>query len=434
MPSNSGTATVTYFTATGQVYTQPVPLTAGIPVTLDVNAELAAYYPGGVEVSTQVAFPANGVAERKLSFNRNGWQGSTDVVGATQTSNVWNFAEGSTLSVFSEYLTLENPNSSAVVATLNYFTDSGANPIKTVTLPASSRTTIPVFVGNPANSQNCTPAVDCGIGVGLGGVSVQVQTDPSTPIVAERPMYVNGFGFQGPTPIHDGDVSAGAIAAAKTWDFAEGSTLPGFWEYLSLENPSGLSTNATLTYQLQSGGPIAKAVPIAAHSRVTVEVFNPLYGVGSNQGGVSVHIASDSQPIVAERPMYMAHDFGTGMVAGATVVVGSNGASSTFEFAQADTLVGDFDYLTLQNSGSTDASVTIKNYNLNGQLNPTQVTVKANSRKTVQIFSDLGAIGTQSEMGLVIASTQPILVEKPTYSTLGNGGATDTTGFTPLTP
>src|SRR5436305_13512827 len=101
-------------------------------------------------VSAVVKFPAPGVAERVIHVNTGTWHGSTAIVGTTRPANEWDFAEGSTFSAFSEYLTLQNPNGTPAQVTLNYVTDSGAHPTRTLTLPPTSRTTVPVFSGNPA--------------------------------------------------------------------------------------------------------------------------------------------------------------------------------------------------------------------------------------------------------------------------------------------
>src|SRR5207248_4546532 len=84
-------------------------------------------------------------------------------------------------------------------------------------------------------------------------------------------------------------------------------------------------------------------------------------GVGPEIGGVSVQVTSN-QPIVAERPMYMVLDFGTGPVAGAHVVMGATGLGRLFGFAAGSTVAGENDYLTLQNTGGLAAQMTITYY------------------------------------------------------------------------
>jgi hypothetical protein len=157
-------------------------------------------------------------------------------------------------------------------------------------------------------------------------------------------------------------------------------------------------------------------------------------GVGPNVGGVSLQVVSRDHPIVVERPMYMVRDFGSGNVAGAHDVVGANGLGELFGFAAASTATGQADYLTLQNPGDADATVTISYYTKDGRIDK-PVTVPAHSRVTVPIYvaSAPGGLGTgYSPLGVVVTSNQPILVEKPTYGATSTAyGATDTVGYTP---
>src|SRR2546430_1983870 len=144
--------------------------------------------------------------------------------------------------------------------------------------------------------------------------------------------------------------------------------------YLTLQHAGNTAASVGLNYVTDSGAHPVKTLMVNAHSRVTVEVFHgdpttnqsscvpnaagANCGVGPNIGGVSVQVTSN-QPIVAERPMYMVLDFGTGSVAGAHVVVGATGLGTLFGFAAGSTVAGENDYLTLQNTGGLAAQGTI---------------------------------------------------------------------------
>ncbi len=424
MPNASGMATIDYYTPSGHMGTIPQALTAGQVSVEDIVPDVGQ----NQNVSSRVSLPGPGVVERVIHFNNGSWHGTTDVVGTPQPATEWDFAEGSTLPQFSEYLTLQNPNATPVTATLNYVTDVlGVHPTKTVVLPASSRTTVPVFTGNTAAVVNCDPSSSCGVGPNFGGVSIQVLA--TAPIIAERPFYVNGFSF-GSGTIRDGHVAFGAHGAATQWYFAEGTTLPGFNEYLTLQNPGALPASVSLRYMDTYGTVTNKSLTVAAQSRSTVEVFGTALGVGPGVTGVSTQISS-SQPIVAERPMYMVFDFGGGAVAGAHDVVGATSLGTLYGFAAASTAAGDNDYLTILNSSaSATAHLTITYYTPNGPI-ARAVTVPPDSRHTVEVFNALEGTGRGfSSLGIVVSSDQPVLVEKPTYSAnSGTYGAADTLGF-----
>jgi hypothetical protein len=120
-------------------------------------------------------FTYNGAAGNNIT-------GGHNVIGATRTAGVWDFAEGFTGTGFDEYLTIQNPGATAGTATITYFVEGQASPTtKTVSLPANSRTTIAVHEAS-ANG---------GLGRGLAH-STKVAAD--VPIVVERPMYFNYLG------------------------------------------------------------------------------------------------------------------------------------------------------------------------------------------------------------------------------------------------
>lgn len=425
MPNYSGTALIDFYTQNGHSQTR-VSLVAGQVYPFNVNS-LGQY----LQVSAHVTLPAPGVVERKQTFSTGTWSGSSDKVGVPSPRSEWDFAEGSTLPFFSEYLSLQNPNPTAVTTDLDYVTDAGVHPDKTLVLPAMSRTTVEVFRGGGGDDSACSASAGtCGVGPGIQGVSVRVLARGGAQIVAERPMYVNGFDF-GAGAIHDGDDVFGAAGPATDWSFAEGNTLTGFNEFLCLQNPSDTPAHVSLDYVTSTGQAITRQITIPPVTRGTVQVWatSSSGGIGPGLTGVSVHVSSDVG-IVAERPMYVVHDFGQGPVSGADVVVGATETAQLFGFASASTLSGEYDFLTLGNTGPSGANVTITYY-------PGHVAglwVGPHSRQTVQVFGDPTQDGDGrglSQIGILVQSTAPILVEKPTYSIRGSGGATDTLGYSP---
>jgi hypothetical protein len=440
MPQQGGLAQIDYYTGSGHLPSVFVELTAGQVLREDVNADVGPNQP----VSARVEFPYAGVAERTLNFNFGSWYGSTDVVGAAAPSTRWDFAEGSTLPFFSEYLTLQNPNASSTSATLTYFTDTRLTPTRTLQLAPNSRTTVGVFDGDTspgptACSIDGGSAVHCGVGGNVAGVAVEVTSGLA--IIAERPFYVNNFSF-GSGAIRDGHDAFGANAPAMVWNLAEGTTLGGFNEYLTLQNPNSASATVDLRYFLDTGQHPIKTTVLPPTSRTTIEVFrgSPTYdnacspaagtcGVGVGIGGVSVQVTSRDQPIVAERPMYMVVNFGNGRVAGAHVAMGSTGLSTTFDFAYASTIRGESDFLTIQNPNLSQANITATYYTGSGVVSK-PIVVGPQSRHTVPLDDPNEGFGPGQTTGIHISSNQLILVEKPTYSVNPSTfGATDTVGF-----
>ena len=235
------------------------------------------------------------------------------------------------------------------------------------------------------------------------------------------------------------------------WSFAEGTTAPGFNEYLTVENPGGQPALVNLDYVISGSKTVlSRQLATAPQSRTTVEVWKGTSssqlvsncvpngvgancGVGRGVGGVSVLVTSSGaapQPIVVERPMYMVHDFGSGTVAGAHDVVGASAAATRLGFSSLSTYAGDNDYLTIENQNAVAAQVTITYYNGGLNLVHQQLTVGAQTRATVETWK--ADTGQWYPVGVLLRSDQPIVVEKPTYSSDPLGyGATDTLGFSP---
>lgn len=422
MPGQTGTATIDYFTETGHSGPFTVSVAAGQVVAEDVTARLGA----GHDVSARVTFSGPGVAERVMRFNRGqgaGWTGSTDQVGVGAPATEWDFAEGSTLDSFSEFLTLQNPNPQPVTATLNYLLQdfAGPAPVKTVVVPANSRSTVDVFLGE-TGSHPCSEPATCGVGRGWAGVGVKITT-AGGPLIAERPMYVNGCNCWGGGAIWDGHDSFGATAPAMAWDFAEGTTGAGFQEYLTVANPdpAQVATVSASFYFGPGQPPLLQGFGIDPHSRITI----PVETVVGRFRDVSIHLDS-SLPVVAERPMYMVRDFGSGVVAGAHDGLGWNRPlASAYSFATASTIPGEADFLTFENPGAQAADVRIAYFPGGRRL----LSVGPGSRATVDLRGPNGPGPNLALVGISIHSSRPLLAEKPTYGTgYWTYGATVTPG------
>jgi centrosomal CEP192-like protein/uncharacterized protein DUF5719 len=449
-PNQNANVTIDYYTPTAHT-SKSLTLTAGHVLAESVHADVGP----GQPVSVKVTMDAMGVVERTIHFNFGSWYGSTDEVGVSEPQQEWDFAEGSTLAAFSEYLTLQNPNATDVPVQLNYVTSTGATPSKTVTLPANARTTVEVFNGTPTSSCSIVngTAVGCGVGGGFVGVSLQVVS-MGAPIIAERPFYVNGLDF-GSGPIHDGHDAFGASSPQSQWNFAEGTTLGGFNEYLTLQNANAGDSTVDIHYFNQDGVEVTKTVTLPGHTRTTIEVFTGTFadgtcsvvngmgvgcGVGRGIVGLSAQVVVrvGNPAIVAERPMYMVYrtqNGGATAVAGAHDVVGATQLAQQFGFAWASTQAGDDDYLTIGNPTTSPATVTITYYGPSGQIGSAfTVSVGAHVRQTIQLWSPAsGGVGPgQAQVGIILTASQPVQVEKPTYSSNAiTYGATDTSGYTP---
>jgi len=223
------------------------------------------------------------VAERVMYFDYGGWTGGSCVMGATILANQYYFAEGTTRNGFAEYLTLQNSGDTAITVDAEYQFYGGWPPyLKSYTLPAASRQTYYV----PFQT--------------LPDQDVSVKLSSTSPFLAERPMYFDYTGYGANWT--GGHCVIGAAVPASEWFFAEGCTLPGFHEYLCLQNPGDSDATVEIAYLTQEAGALpVQTTVVPAHSRVT-SLVNVAAGDGYQ---LSCRVRVISGPaIVAERPMY----------------------------------------------------------------------------------------------------------------------------------
>jgi DNA-binding beta-propeller fold protein YncE len=269
----AASVTVTYMFDNTPPQDQAVTLDPHSRKTIDVNEAVG----DGRDVSIVVNSDLPIVAERPMYFKYNGRiTGGHVVIGATEPDTHFYLAEGTTRAGFAEYLCLLNPGETDANVTLRYMFTDGTKIEKNVVVGATSRHTVNVRddVGDEKD------------------VAVEIISDQ--PVVVERPMYFvyRGIIFGGHNVVATSDLGT-------NFYFAEGTTRPGFEEWICLFNPGDADAEVTITCMLSDGSTIPLTLTVGAHSRATVFI-NQIVPEGSD---VSVGIQS-SQPIVTERPIY----------------------------------------------------------------------------------------------------------------------------------
>ena len=214
-------------------------------------------------------------------------------MGATEPDTHFFLAEGTTRAGFQEYLCLLNPGDQPANVTLRYMFTDGTNLEQNVTVGASSRRT-----------------VDVNEAVG-GEKDVAIEIISDQPIVVERPMY---FVYKG--IIIGGHNIIATTDLGTTFYFAEGTTRPGFEEWICMLNPGDEAATVDITYMFSDGTTMPQKVTVGAHSRLTISVKEYV------PEGVDVSLAiKSSQPIVVERPIYFNFN---GDTTGGSVSMGFN--------------------------------------------------------------------------------------------------------------
>lgn len=426
----AGSASVTFMFPGGATYSMSRAVDAYSRVSIDV-ASFPQVRAMGPDLSARVTTPLGWVAERQMLFDYGPglWTGGHDKVGVGSASKTWYFAEGTSQPGFSEFLTIQNPNSFAVAETIVYQPEGCVVPgglSREFTVAPFARETISVT--DPGDPRGVRGATCVGVGAFVSS---------SAPVVAERPEYFNYAGYP-MGEVSDGHVAFGATAPATSWFFAEGTTLPPFKEYLTLANPGADGADVTLDYQVLGGLPVQKIAHVAAGGRRTIDVADLAEGVGPGRTGVSVHLTS-TRPLVAERPMYLHNDWGFGPIGGGHDTLGALAPGLNFGFATGH--VGPMwrEYLTIQNPGPVPATATIAYIGASGDAalpKPLirKIDLPALSRTNVEVFgaSAQGGVGPlegDHDIATTIASSAPILVERPQYFIEGSAtGASDAVG------
>jgi hypothetical protein len=295
----------------GPVVTKTLTLAPTSRATVNVNDPAQGIGTGVLGHATHVGANVPILVERPLYFDRviEGTEinGATASFGTAPSQSLF-LGEGNVLSAWDEFLTLANPDPvNDITVNLTYLLEGGAAPIaKSVSVPHGARRTIQVFNASDPG----------GIGRDVSdpvsrGVSVQITTSAIRGVVAERPLYFNSLIDQG-LVVNDGTDKPATPAPAKTWSFAEGTSLPDFLTFFTISNPGAADAHMVATYLTNLGEVLARPFTVPAHSRATIQAYNPAQvpqgALGLSREGFATTFASDVS-VVVERPIYEIHSF-----------------------------------------------------------------------------------------------------------------------------
>jgi len=301
-PSKQDTdAIITYYYTGKEPKAETVTIPATSRKTIDVNTDAGA----DADVSLAVTAKSDIVAERVMYFSATNPirglspDGVHNSTGTDAAATEWSFAEGTTRSNFNEWLCLMNPGGENTNVKVRYLTFDRGVITRDKLVPANSRFTVNVNADVGAETD----------------LSMQVTSDK--PIVAERPMYFEYQPASLPGELWGGGHNVmGARSAAKNWEFAEGTTRPGFETYLCVSNPNAKDVEVTIQYITDLNGTKDKKtekVTVAGNTRHTI-LINSVIGADRD---VSFKVTAGA-PIVVERSMY----FSTGGYVGGGASLG----------------------------------------------------------------------------------------------------------------
>ena len=230
------TATLRFLRSDGQVFPVQVAMPARSRRTVDPETV------AGLEArdfSIVVESNAPLIVDRTMTWGAGGY-GSHAETSVDAPVPVWYLAEGSTSADFSLFYLLQNPNPTAVTATIDFLLPPGQAPLqRTYTLRPNSRLTIAVDEIPEVASTDLSAVITA-----------------SAPIIVERAMYMSHPG----QPFSAGHESAGVVAPARAWFLAEGATGPFFDMFILMANPSTSAAEVEARYLTSTGTVLPEAL------------------------------------------------------------------------------------------------------------------------------------------------------------------------------
>ena len=342
---------------------------------------------GNQDVSMKVESDKEIVAERPMYFNYHGvWPGGHDQLGIPVPKENWYLAEGATHSGFEEWISIQNPGAANANVTVTYMFPGGITQDQTFQVGPHSRYTVNV---------NSAVGMD---------KNVSARVSASEPVVVERPMYFNYHGW-----CTGGSIEAGTNELADTWYLAEGTTNPGFEEWISIMNPGSTAIDVEITYMFKGGQTQKQNFPMKPTSRETVMV-NGIVGPNKN---VSAKVEA-SGDILVERPMYFNyHEKWTG----GHSQVGAKEASDSWFLSEGTTRNNQYDgsfeeWISIQNPGDRKATVDITYMFPGGATQEGSIVVPAHARETILVNNE---VGLDRDVSVQLDSDEEIVVERPMY-------------------
>jgi hypothetical protein len=384
-------ARVVFQTGTGPVAGPLLMLPSGSRTNVHVNDWL----PPGTHVSTMVtAIDGSFIMSERAMYmyqTPDGKWGAHDSIGILTPSPVWYLPEGATLPGFDEWVLVQNPNSVAVQARVQFLEAGGIAGELPVEVGPNSRVTIAVnhyFPGREIATR------------------VESLTDAGgerLPVFVERAMYMNTA--DGKRGAHD---SIGIATAAPEWYLPEGATLPGFDEWVLVMNPNDFPTSVRVTFLTPGGVGGTHDMYMQANSRGTVHVN---YYLPDQE--VSTVVASlDGAGIMAERAMYM--NTADGKV-GAHDSIAAYQTNTYWFLPEGTTLPGFDEWVLIQNPNDASAEVRVTLLSQVGPVAQKTMTMPPNSRQTVHVNEMVSGVDVSAVVESIGASPVGVLAERAMY-------------------
>ena len=396
----SVTATLRFLRSDGQVFPVQVAMPARSRRTVDPET-VAGLEARDFSIVVESNSPL--IVDRTMTWGAGGY-GSHAETSVDAPERVWYLAEGSTSGDFSLFYLLQNPNPTAVTATIDFLLPPGQAPLqRRYTLRPNSRLTIAV---------DAIPE--------LASTDLSGVITASAPIIVERAMYMSHPG----QPFSAGHESAGVVAPARAWFLAEGATGPFFDMFILMANPGTSAAEVEARYLTSTGTVLQKRYTLAPQSRTTIWVDAEQFG---SQGLALANAAVSTTltvlqgpPIIVERTMWWpSPETSTSFWTEAHNSPGAIATGTSWGLAEGETggASGLATFILVANTSATPASIRATLYFEDGTTSAVDFNVAGNTRLTIDVDRYFPTAAGR-RFGAIVNSLNgaQIVVERAMYS------------------
>ncbi len=203
--------------------------------------------------------------------------------------------------------------------------------------------------------------------------------------------------------LRGGESGPGISQAAKRFYFAEGTTRPGFEEWLLVYNPGNEIASLSAHYY-SHGEQLVKEYSVPPRERLSLPVKSEIPW----EDDVSVVLES-STPVAAERMLYFSRGSG---YSGGSLSRGVTAASRLLFFPEGSLRPGFEEYLAVFNPSSiVDAHLDVELRGVGGEIREAAFDVEPLARLTLRV-NDMVEAGDYS---MVVRSSTPVVAERSQY-------------------
>ena len=203
-------------------------------------------------------------------------------------------------------------------------------------------------------------------------------------------------------------------ATQTTWYFANGSTRAGQDTRIALLNPNGVPATVHVSFLFTSGAPVRYTTTLHANSRATLDV-----GTIVGPGRDVFSLVTADRPIGAEQTIYRAgKDFSS--------AIGVAAPLRTWYLAEGYTGLTFHEYIRILNPGLVTAHVALRLLPFNGRkdlLVPETIDAQRG------LVVDVRALAPGLSLSAIVASDQPVVVDRLLTYGRDQYGATEQTGI-----